>query len=295
MRSEKNFPLLVRFKSVECMTNELSDNLSSSSSTAASFENVVDQIWRAIVATDIEPTLSHVEVMFGSGSEPWNGVSQRRVTYYLTSQRVNELALLSFALCDQLCPPQFPQCFRVDYTPNSHVSQDATNRSMNEPTQLRQCGRLFAKNKSGLRQALLMARYMHAKAALHQSEQWATLVQYAKNGAYRVLKVWSALQHDWPRTSVVGRMLAKTHYSICHSTLVLLGQILAGIAILILVLALIALIGDAFRQRKAPLPASNSVRKTDAASAAAFAAERQQRRQARELLMGQTVFYDDEE
>lgn len=259
---------------------------SSNNTEAASFENVTDQIWRTIVSTDIDPSLSHVEVMFGSGEEPWNGAAQRRVTYYLTSQRVNQLVLLSFNPCEQLCSVQFPHCFRIENEPDSLVASNkeqpaSTARDNNN---MRQCGRAFAKSKKVLRQALLLARHAHVNSAAKERNQWATLVQFDTRGGHRVLFTWPKLNEYWPNDSTVTLMLANSHYSVCRSGLILLAQIVAGFAILALVLALITVISDAVRKRKR----FGEPEKRD--EKPGF---RQERRQAREMQMGQTLFYDE--
>lgn len=172
------------------------------------FEALVDAAWRAIVAADVDPEQSHVELLFGSGGAPWDGAANRRATYFLTSHRTNDLVLLSFNACIALCSDDFPQCFRVNYDdPSDDVDDDDDDVAKNDadPGDVKQCGRRFPKTRDGVRQAALLAVDVHRRSAAADQAQWAVLVAHRRDGAFRRLRTWPLLADVFAAQTPVPR------------------------------------------------------------------------------------------
>jgi len=165
-------------------------------------DEAIDLIWRFVLSSDADPRVSHVELLIGSGDRPWDGDRQRNVHYYLTSQSVNYLTLLTFNDCLTLCSDAFPDCFRIVDDPHVDSIADAVDDAVEEsamlasqtPTRVRKrCGRRFAKSAQGVREALLFARAVHSQSLARKRPQWAVLVQFDWQGQHRRLATWNTL------------------------------------------------------------------------------------------------------
>lgn len=236
-----------------------------SSALDSAFLDASALIWRAAVAAEVDPNLSHIEVMFGSGSAPWDGVQHRQVTYYLSSHRATDFVLLSFNACMALCTDEFPRCYRVTYGKQTDFASDRGTE--NDPREdlsvvadapnnstVRQCGRSFPKSLGGVQNALRMARYAHLISLAKERHQWATLVEFsADNESYRILHTWPNTDLFMPnvRVDALRRELAanSVHYSTSAGTQVVV-QLVAGLILLLFLLALIGFVSDAIKKYK---------------------------------------------
>ena len=235
------------------------------------FAAVSARIWRATVAADVDPQLSHIELMFGSGSAPWNGKTQRQVTYYLSSHRTGEFVLLSFNACMAMCTDEFPRCYRVTYAKTLTDAPTAANKSERsadlrddssivedhpENRIVRQCGRSFPKSLCGVETALRMAHYAHLISLAKERQQWATLVEYAADGSFRILETWADVGLFMPtaRIDVLRREIAACapDYSFLFGNGLwsVLVKLTIGILILLFVLVLIGVITSAVRRHQ---------------------------------------------
>lgn len=168
----------------------------------SNLDEAIDLIWQFVSTSDADPHVSHIELLIGSGERPWDGDRQRNVHYYLTSQSVNYLTLLTFNDCLTLCSDAFPDCFRIVDDPHVDSIADAVDDAVEESTNLadqaptrvrKRCGRRFAKSARGVREALLFARAVHSQSLARKRPQWAVLVQYDRQGQHRRLATWNTL------------------------------------------------------------------------------------------------------
>lgn len=229
------------------------------------FEKKIDSVWQTIVSTDVDAKRSHVELLFGAGPVPWNGKNQKNVTYYLTSQPVTNLVLLSFNSCISLCTETFPRCYRVTYA--SQQSNDVSPQSsdgviLDSPRDhvLRQCGRKFSKSRHGVRNAVLMARYAHLTSLAKERQQWAVLVLYSIDGSHEIVDTWDNLDAVFPETSVdqLKDAMAKSEFlERCGDTFYKnniwwspITHLVIGLAILLFVLVLIGFVSSAIKKHK---------------------------------------------